>query len=287
MKAGSIASGLIVFAGFCAGSGLAAVTPGDKVIPPENFAFRPKGTFETVVYARIESTLPGTVKRDRIEPACDLMRQVGTTALTPLFEAGADKPGRIETVRFANERLSVSFSTHRYYGCAGADKKVPAPYDLCGCTYRELVGRKINIRKRVGGQIETIRIDLDRATATRTAAPRGPERLDIEEAEKLMAALAPAKAGVETLIGMKCAVRRQDMPGGGWCEWCVTDSRDDLLHPSLRGRQLRHALYGPEGRAAPHVEDRTVEVVPDVLVDVGVFDIPEGMTLSGLPKARR
>lgn len=286
MKPVRIAAGLIVLAALQAGSALAEVRTGSTVVPPERFPFKPRGTLENVFYARIESTLPNTVKRDQIEPVCEMSRQVGTTTRTPVFEAGGDKPGRIETVRFANERLAVSFSAQHYYGCAEVDRKSPAPYDLCGCTYRELVGRKIDIKKRVAGKVETIRIDLDRATATRTVLPDRGGSLEAGEAETLLATLAPAKTGAETLIGMNCTVRRQDMPGGGWREWCVTDARDDHLHPLLRGRQLRHATFGPEGRDAPHIEERTLEAVPDVLVDVGAFDIPEGIAVSGLAKVK-
>lgn len=259
---------------------LAAPTANQKIAPPEGFGVRLRGAVEPVVYARIEASVPNAVERKTFEAICAAGRKVGSTTKTPVFEAGWDQPGRIDTIRFTNERVLASFSVQRSYGCDPDPAAATKRHDPCGCTFKLIERRTSEIKTLTGGRLETLHVDFTRRMATRSVARGRAQPIDADAAETLAARLAPATGGTEEILGMTCAVHRQDMPGGGWREWCVTAKDDTHIHPLLRSRALRHATYGPDGKASVSMGDSTVEIEPEAFVDVGVFMPPDGVQIK-------
>lgn len=272
----------------------AAAKPGDRIPVPEGFvAAKPRGVDQRVVYARVVGERKHGVDKSLIEQTCTTFRQMDPSAPRPVFEAGWDRPAKVEVQRFENSRWRVEFTTTTGYACSNAADLPRTKFSQpCGCIYRDTVARHTHIRELSASRIETIAIDHQARTVRRSAGPARPgAAIGPDRGAELAARLAPAVTGTETIAGLRCELRRQDLPGGGWQEWCVTPNDAKAVPDErLRARSLRHAQYAVSTGGAPTaiLSDRTVELVPDVLVDESFFAVPaDYATTPTAPGARR
>lgn len=272
----------------------ATAKPGDRIPVPEGFAVaKPRGVDQRVVYARTVGERKHGVDKALIEQTCSTFRQLDPSAARPVFEAGWDQPAKVEVQHFENSRWRVEFTTTTGYACSNAADLPRTKFaQPCGCIYRETVARHTHIRELSASRIETASIDHRARTVRRSSGPASPGAgLSPDRGAELAARLAPTVTGTETIVGLACELRRQDVPGGGWQEWCVTPNDAKAVPDErLRARSLRHAQYavGAGGAPTPILSDRTVELVPDVLIDESFFAVPaDYATTPAAPGARR
>lgn len=275
--------------GGMAGGAHAAPKPGDRMRVPEGFAMAPpRGSDQQVVYAHIVGERRHGVDRTLIEQTCTNARRMDPSVPQPVFEAGWDRPAKVDVQRFENARRRAEFSTTAGYACSNAAQLPRTPFaQPCGCIYRETVTRHTRLREQDATRSESIEVDHRARTVRRGSGPPMPA-LGPEQGAELAARLAPTVTGSETIAGLRCELRRQDLPGGARQEWCITpDDAKAVPDARLRGRALRHAQY-PAGSDTPIVADRTVELVGDVVVDDAFFVVPPDYAAAPAgPKERR
>lgn len=265
----------------------AAPRSGDWMPVPEGFAAgKLRGVDQLVVYARVVGERKQGVDRKNIEQVCSAARQLDKSVPTPVFESGWDKPAVVTIDRFENSRWRALFTTANGYACSNASDlprtQLARP---CGCIFKNIVARRTSLRMVADGHVDTIDVDHEARTVRRHTVTRRPDGTDPDRAAELAARLAPAVTGSETIVGLTCEVRRQDLPGGSWQEWCITPNDAKLVPDArLRARALRHAQYSVgAGGTVQILSDRTVQLVPDVLVDESFFSVPPDYAASGSP----
>jgi hypothetical protein len=247
---------------------------------PPGFGVQERHVEMHVVYSRSQGESPNAVDRASIEKSCAVQRQLGATATTPTFEAGFDRPNRVELIQIVAPDAWASYETIHGYACDPAS--MGSARDACACTYRELTSRFVHIRKAAGASTEVIDAEPTRGTGTRrtrAGAYRAPEgRPDA-------AAFGPV-VGHDVVAGMPCTIRRVDL-GSGRLERCLAD-RVPAVPEALRDQELaqtRSLLVN--GAATARDWRRTQLVQPDADIDAGVFDAPRDVAFKTVGAASR
>ncbi|HEV7913553.1 MAG TPA: hypothetical protein VGP22_07285 [Albitalea sp.] len=241
---------MVYFAGAARDVGAAAEAP----IPPD-FGVRRQGKLERIVYSESAGERYNPVHKEAIEAQCATARALGLTDAHPSFEPGHDRPLKTESWRFSNERRWALFTALHVYECDGSSTSDTSSGRLCGCTYRIQIRRTYELKNRPDGGV----------------AHEDPAKVR---------QLAPEVIGRDVVAGIPCVIRRQRLGAEGWIDRCITDDPSEELPPPLRDRTLAEVTQHRD-REAPHSWSRTVKVVQDALVDIGIFDPRNGATTRG------
>lgn len=221
---------------------------------------------------------PNVTERNVIERTCAMKRSIGATTSTPVFEAGTDRPDRVEITQITSAAGWASYET--IHGTVCDPASMDASHDLCGCTFRDMTSRFVHIRKPVAGATEFIDVDLAKGTGTRRLhAPAPPAQHAAPDA-----GLFGPVVGHDVVAGVACSVHRQDL-GTGRTERCLADPADGVPAP-LHYQELAKTMYllGPDG-ATRRDWRRTDRIDTEAEVDLGVFDAPTGVALRTIGPA--
>ncbi len=245
---------------------------------PDGFGVVARHETVPAVWSTTVGESPSAWSRATLERTCAAKRSMGATVHTPVFEADPDRPNAVRIVQVVAARDWASYETVQGAMCDAATLRT----DLCACTFRLATSRYVHLRRTRDGLVETIDIDLDKGSATRrtrraaTGAPpaAGP------------AFFGPV-VGHDTIAGMPCSLRRQEL-ATGHIERCLADAAPPVP-AALQGQELSSATtWLQDGVEVRRDWRRTERVDADADVDLGVFDVPAGVTVRDLggPPAR-
>ena len=256
-----------------------AAQPCTAVSPPEGFGIHHRGTPVQVVHARTTGALPNPVDRQAIDAQCEMARRLGLTTAHPVFEPGHDQPLKTETWRFGQPHRSADFTALHAYECGRATAARDSAEAVCDCTYRVHIRLRARLRKQEGGQIETVDVDYTKGTAMRhRTADRSPSDRDADsdtDAARIRR-LAPQVLGRDTIAGIACVWRRQQLAADAWIDHCIVDDPRWALPAELHARALGQTWFTHGGQTT-HSWSKAMVVHLDATVDAGVFELPDGV----------
>jgi hypothetical protein len=245
---------------------------------PPDFGIQARHETVHAIYSKSQGESPNMVDRRQIEANCAIRRQFGSTSLTPIFEAGFDRPNRTEWVRVVAPTAWANYETMQGYACDPAS--MGPKHDDCGCTYREMTSRFVHIRKSVDGVTDVIDAEVTRGTGTRRTRR---ETWPMPGTGPDVAVFGPV-VGHDVVAGMPCSIRRQDL-GTGRTERCLAD-RVPSVPRQQQDQLLAQTMYHLD-HGQPIKRDwwRTEVILPEADVDAGIFDAPRGIAFKNLDAA--
>lgn len=264
----------------------AAATDDRSVSITPNFAYKVKltGSYESVVYIVQEGDEPdwGAVKLD-LEKRCEQYRRMGFTTATPVFEPGWDARRKTKSIVILAKHMTYGFyETHSYDNFSDeAGQKA----ELCAGTHRVRVHQSVKIRKLLADRTVDIEFDLQRKKGTRYEGRLGTVS-DFREAFGLAANRFVAKAeqisGVDQILGLPCSlVKTQIAEDNRTTEVCIAMADDERVPKVMQGRVLSFSsTWTPKDLATRNSRGKATQLVPNGLIDTGVFDVPEGIVIK-------
>jgi hypothetical protein len=262
----------------------AAALAGNALVPvpvPSGYGVRPTHSSLPVIYTESSGELQNLVDRKAIEAQCSVMKKMGATDKTPVFEDGDDKPLKTQSRRFGDDRHWAIYSVLHEYVCDRPWGKPSSSTEaLCDCTYRVKPHYTAQIKNKLDGRIEIIDIDIAKQAARRRVMPDHSVPKPEQDAANVLK-LAPEVVGKDVVAGIPCVVRRQSMGGKSHMDICVSEDPDKHLPPELRFRTLSEYMPAADGKGA-HRWSKADKVLMDASVDSGVFRMPDGVTVKEL-----
>lgn len=258
--------------------------PSVSIAPHVGYKVKLTSSFESVFYMAQEGDGPDMRGiKERVEAQCETLRRLGGTSSTPQFEAGWD--ARLKTrnvIVLAKHMKYEMFEKHSYDNLPDdANGKTEA----CAGTYRVRLHRSVVIRKFLSDRVVDIEFNLQRKKGTRFEGRLGTV-YDFRAAYGLAANRFVSKAGeitgVDEVLGFPCAlIKRQFEEDNRVTEICVAIHDDERVNRLVQGRVLKHSsTWTPRGSHTLNAWGMATEIVPNGLVDTGVFEVPAGIDIK-------
>ncbi len=245
---------------------------------PDGFGLAPRHETTRAVWSTMAGESPGMWNRAVIEHTCAARRSMGATTHTPVFEADPDRPNAVRIVQVVSAQSWASFETVQGAMCDASTLRD----DLCACTFRSTTSHYMHLRRTHDGVTEVIDVDFAKGSATRrtrraASAASAPSAPDL--------GFFGAVVGHDTIAGMPCSLRHQVL-GSGSIDRCLADAVTQVP-AALQGQELSSTTTVMEdGVAVRHDWRRTERIDVEADVDLGMFDVPAGISvrdLGGVP----
>jgi hypothetical protein len=267
-------------------SAQAATTDERSISITPNFAYKVKltGSYEAVVYMVQEGDEPdwGAAKLD-VEKRCEQYRTMGLTTATPVFEPGWDARRKTKSIVILAKHMTYGFyETHSYDSLSDEPGQKA---ELCAGTHRVRVHQSVRIRKVLPDRVIDIDFSLQRKKGTSFEGRLG-NVYDFREAFGLAANRFVAKAdqisGTDQILGLPCSlVKTQVAEDNRITEVCVAVPDDERVPKVMQGRVLSFSsTWTPKDLATRNSRGKATELVPNGLIDTGVFEVPEGIAIK-------
>jgi hypothetical protein len=252
------------------------------IVPKLEHSVKLTGVSEAVVYLVSEGENPPPLfSRKAVEAICETSRQAGLTSSMPEFDDGWDQPLKARQITILAKHMKYHMHELHTYDNLSDDASVKT--HLCVERHRVHVRRSVTISKFLPDRIVVTKFDLETkkglVSNLRPGAAydfRGPRGLAATGGM-----LNPGKGvGLSEVLGYPCVVVPSPLVAETrTAEACFAAPNNEKVPKIMEGRPLKGSMtWMSDGKLVRQWHQAT-ELVPYGLIDSGVFDLPEGLTL--------
>ena len=270
------------------GVGPAQAKPDDEapvtIVPQFGYEVKSNGVSEAVVYLEFAGEESSNKSaRALVESTCNELRKVGQTSSVPTFDDGGQDPSKTRRITILAKHMSYFLSQSLTYNkLPGASIAQGVKGGLCAEHFRLRVQTDVTIRKLLPDRIIESKFNVEAKTG-RNSTLRPGAMVNFKTSYGLgysRGILKPGQGtGMSEVLGLPCVVVPSPLNTPlHFDEGCYASADNEKVPKIMEGRSLRQTATW-EGSEKNFSRQEAVKLVPNGLIDSGVFEVPPGMTM--------
>ena len=267
------------------GIGEAQAKPDDEtpviIIPQLGYETKSNGISEAVVYLEFagEQSLNRNFKA-LAESQCDAYRKAGIVSSMPTFDDGGQDPSKTKRVTILAKHVRYVLMQSLTYNKLPGDSI--AKGGMCAEHFRLRVQTDVTIRKLLPDRIVESTFHLEAKTG-RTSTSRPGVMVNFRTSYGLgydRGIWKPGEGtGMSEVLGLPCVVVPSPLNTAlNFNDGCYALADSEKVPTIMEGRSLKQTATW-EGSEKNFSRQEAIKLVPNGLIDSGVFEVPPGMVM--------